>query len=619
MEQVKELIENMKYGELDSIEEESLTEVEQFFDESSEERKKEIADLFDIDIEDDDGWIIFFKECTDTYNGTSYSRAIESVINFINSRILPRMEKTSRVNFTMLAFRFDMSENIPKKYWEEIIGVKDEYAWRWACHHGSLNSLEKLVAIGVDVSVRNYQGFRWACRGQCYDVVHYLLKLQGNYQHHPMMEPTFYEDPELARYLIRVFIDTWRIPSNNSNVVAIKDACMAKVDWESKIFKYCEKWKQELQNAEKYKEAEIRRAISDLLRLRGERKVCGDTLLQSEGIVTKDNLSYITFNEAVDKYLLSDRFKEVWHPGSDGKVLDIVHPSLDPIIHGIAPSKDWNNMPSSLYFLQTAPISSKYQWPAVDVTVDDLGNIAISGNIGNLSRDLDKAIYDSITSSLKDVLPAFEDVLNANDCYYQSSRKRSYDEDDSKHNKISLRNRKLQVIVKIAEIRLKKGESYPGGSWHVEGTTNEKIVASAVCYTDIQGIYTSRLAFRKWIDEFEDLTSYQQNFHDPVAEINDVHDSESTIKPIGSLQAKKGRCIVFFNKYQHKVLPFTAKSDGMRRILCYFLVDPANHISEKKDNSPPLYDMAHFEKIIEERKKVLLQANYDETISLCEH
>ncbi|RDD36037.1 hypothetical protein TrispH2_012143, partial [Trichoplax sp. H2] len=233
--------------------------------------------------------------------------------------------------------------------------------------------------------------------------------------------------------------------------------------------------------------------------------------------------------------------------------------------------------------------------------------------------DLDKAIYDSITSSLKDVLPAFEDVLNANDCYYQSSRKRSYDGDDSKHNKISLRNRKLQVIVKIAEIRLKKGESYPGGSWHVEGTTNEKIVASAVCYTNIQGIYTSRLAFRKWIDQ-STLASYRSDFHEPVAEINDVHNSESIIKPIGSLQAKKGRCIVFFNKYQHKVLPFTAKSDGMRRILCYFLVDPANHISEKKDNSPPLYDMAHFEKIIAERKQVHLQSSslfgqFDETIN----
>ncbi|RDD37796.1 hypothetical protein TrispH2_009727, partial [Trichoplax sp. H2] len=296
MEEVKELMENMKYGDFDSIEEETITEIEQFFDKSSEERKKEIAKLFDIDIDDDGEWINFFR-----FSEDEYSSEAEPLFDFMSSRILPYMEKTSR--------------NIGK----EIIGVEDEYAWRWACHHGSIGSLEKLVAIGVDVSVRNYQGFRWACRGQCYDVVHYLLKLQGNYQHHPMMEPTFYEDPELARYLIRVFIDTWRIPSNNSNVVAIKDACMAKVDWESKIFKYCEKWKQELQNAEKYKEAEIRRAISDLLRLRGERKVCGDSLLQSEGIVTKDDLSYITFNEAVDKYLLSDRFKEVWHPGSDGK------------------------------------------------------------------------------------------------------------------------------------------------------------------------------------------------------------------------------------------------------------------------------------------------------------
>lgn len=67
----------------------------------------------------------------------------------------------------------------------------------------------------------------------------------------------------------------------------------------------------------------------------------------------------------------------------------------------------------------------------------------------------------------------------------------------------SLRGRKIQVIVKLANIILVRPErgcacsytdayspqtpetpNYPGGSWHVEGMSNEKIVASGIYYYD---------------------------------------------------------------------------------------------------------------------------------------
>jgi hypothetical protein len=48
---------------------------------------------------------------------------------------------------------------------------------------------------------------------------------------------------------------------------------------------------------------------------------------------------------------------------------------------------------------------------------------------------------------------------------------------------VVLRGRKLQVIVKLANIVLTPEKpTYPGGSWHVEGMKNEHIVASGIYY-----------------------------------------------------------------------------------------------------------------------------------------
>ncbi|KAG9404197.1 hypothetical protein AC1031_005736 [Aphanomyces cochlioides] len=73
----------------------------------------------------------------------------------------------------------------------------------------------------------------------------------------------------------------------------------------------------------------------------------------------------------------------------------------------------------------------------------------------------------------------------------------------------------FQVIVKIASIELTpENPKYPGGSWHIEGMTNESIAATGILYYDCENITTSKLAFRHafsppFIEEIE----YEQNEH----------------------------------------------------------------------------------------------------------
>jgi len=60
-----------------------------------------------------------------------------------------------------------------------------------------------------------------------------------------------------------------------------------------------------------------------------------------------------------------------------------------------------------------------------------------------------------------------------------------------------LRNRRLQVIVKLANIELTPSRPhYPGSSWHLEGAANEFIVATGIYYFEQTNITPSTLEFR---------------------------------------------------------------------------------------------------------------------------
>ncbi|BEJ15263.1 hypothetical protein CspHIS471_0410300 [Cutaneotrichosporon sp. HIS471] len=125
------------------------------------------------------------------------------------------------------------------------------------------------------------------------------------------------------------------------------------------------------------------------------------------------------------------------------------------------------------------------------------------------------------------------------------------------------KDKKLQVIIKLANIHLTPEKpSYSGGSWHIEGQLNERIVATALYYYDNDNITDSHLSFRTACDS-ESLCEnfeYGQNDHSPFTQIfgaNPGLDAHSTVLEFG------------------KVLTCEDKSKvGHRKIVALFLVDP---------------------------------------------
>ena len=220
-----------------------------------------------------------------------------------------------------------------------------------------------------------------------------------------------------------------------------------------------------------------------------------------------------------------------WHPGSDGLVLDLVHPSLYPIVYG----RTLGKMPSSGTATVLEPpkfegadpkfVSERFQWLPSDFSVDGEGKVTLtSPYINNVHPIRHKELYSVIPEILQFAIPMFERVLSdllrpllpmriatsggqgdggeeTADCiwengipYPNSSSEEEYDEDpdawfekrtfntpdakgkydgdlDIMNDRISLKDRTLQVIVKLANIVLTPEKpEYPGGKWHVEGS-----------------------------------------------------------------------------------------------------------------------------------------------------
>ena len=144
--------------------------------------------------------------------------------------------------------------------------------------------------------------------------------------------------------------------------------------------------------------------------------------------------------------------------------------------------------------------------------------------------------------------------------------------------RVSIRSRKLQVIVKLANIVLTPEQpQYPGGSWHVEGMKNERIVASGIYYFVSENISESRLAFRQACNEPE----YEQGDDRGVRIVYGLENERSLNQPLGSVRTQADRLIAFPNILQHRVQPFELADKsrvGRRKILVFFLVDPTDPV-----------------------------------------
>ncbi|CAF4827612.1 unnamed protein product, partial [Rotaria sp. Silwood2] len=142
------------------------------------------------------------------------------------------------------------------------------------------------------------------------------------------------------------------------------------------------------------------------------------------------------------------------------------------------------------------------------------GKVKIESYINNLHPTENKDLYELIEEIFETLIPLFNKVLTnlidnqtkqnriIVDPYSWYDNSNSYNafgnrpiklpdvgefqmpsSTSSKMSNIDLRGRKLQVIVKLANIVLTPDNpKYPGGVWHVEGMENEHIVATGIFY-----------------------------------------------------------------------------------------------------------------------------------------
>ncbi|MFI1458563.1 DUF4246 domain-containing protein [Streptomyces roseus] len=373
-----------------------------------------------------------------------------------------------------------------------------------------------------------------------------------------------------------------------------------------------------------------------------------------------------------------------WHPGSDGQVLDLVHPSLFCLVRGVsgAPEQAWQN-PTDHY--SRYEFSEKFQWLPTDVDVSDDGGVAFRSYVNNVHPELHgelaavlpdlfarmRPLLENVLTDLRHPRPlrieadpygwydsepeyperssfsdgeAFEEARRAweaaQDEWWENRRPVIPDapaftppEPPDAAARVDLRGRRLQVIVKLATIRLTPDKpEYPGGSWHVEGMLNERIVSTGIYYWDSENVTESRLSFRAALDD----PSYEQNDDNGLREVYGLEDEDALNQIWGSASTPAGRCLAFPNILQHRVGSFRLVDPGRpghRKILAFFLVDPSERIVSTSDVPPqqPWSDTStmtfeeakdYREQLMRERKFFVDEHNdqlYEREFSLCEH
>ncbi|MFE2263157.1 DUF4246 domain-containing protein [Streptomyces griseosporeus] len=373
-----------------------------------------------------------------------------------------------------------------------------------------------------------------------------------------------------------------------------------------------------------------------------------------------------------------------WHPGSDGQVLDLVHPSLFCLVRDVsgAPERAWQN-PTDRY--SKHEFSEKFQWLPTDVDVSDDGEVTFRSYVNNVHPERHHELASVLPDLFARFLPLWENVLTdlrhprplriEADPYgwYDSEPEypdRSSYSDDEAHAeavsaweeaqddwwenrrpvvpdapeftapevpgegaRVGLRGRRLQVIVKVASVHLTPDKpEYPGGSWHVEGMLNERIVSTGIYYFDSENITESRLSFRAALDD----PHYEQNDDNGMREVYGLENEDALNQVLGSAATPQGRCLAFPNILQHRVGSFRLADPtrpGHRKILAFFLVDPSEQIVSTSDVPPqqPWSDTstmtldeakAYREELMRERKFFVDEHNeqlYEREFSLCEH
>ncbi|KAL9652012.1 hypothetical protein ABK040_000353 [Willaertia magna] len=318
---------------------------------------------------------------------------------------------------------------------------------------------------------------------------------------------------------------------------------------------------------------------------------------QEEDLISKD------LTERLKKCLIE--FENVpeeqkdYHPGTDNQVLDLIHPSLYCYVKGVSEivgkgvekveEKKEEKEDDYRYYYRTPrekTFKVETQWLPTEFLLKENNEIEIQSYINNVDERKHKELYDVIGKIFSQFVPLFNRVIPLSNnkpldpfsLFRQHLEPKKEEDDSCKFPK------RLQVIVKAANIIVNQEKGYyPGGSWHIEGTPNENIVAAGIYYYESTNVKDSYLEFRSCIREFYD---YEQDDVKGAFEESGLHDGDLMFDLLGSVETKEGKCIAFPNTNQHRVkhfFPIDPSKPAIRKILVFFLVDPEKPIISTKD------------------------------------
>jgi hypothetical protein len=142
--------------------------------------------------------------------------------------------------------------------------------------------------------------------------------------------------------------------------------------------------------------------------------------------------------------------------------------------------------------------------------------------------------------------------------------------------RVSLRGQSLQVIVSIADYVLQPGQSYEG-NYHLDGMPNEDIIATIdITLHRDEEFQGGALEFKRGFLIKEVMNLMKANV--------DEFFLESC--PLGKVETKPGRVLVFPNTHIHRVcrsINVSANKTVKRRNIILFVVNPSTRLITKED------------------------------------
>ncbi|KAI8711598.1 hypothetical protein NCS52_01423700 [Fusarium sp. LHS14.1] len=358
-----------------------------------------------------------------------------------------------------------------------------------------------------------------------------------------------------------------------------------------------------------------------------------DTLLTQ---TLKDELK-----AAVETLENLQRLRKDWQPDTDGKVLNVVDPSIWPLVYGTSKILPDQHVPlegctdycgmgdeipqppkpmldrrrAMLLPLRMKAFGTRFQWLPCNIYLTD-EKPRISIYVNNLHPVRDAPLYSIIERLIEKSLPAWDIVFRSTDEAFQVSRfepikaiKYRCSAPETSHVRgkgffkrgvqttspgamVGRDVTQIQVIVKMANIHLAPEKpNYEGSPWQIEGQAIERICAKALFCYDRDNIADTPINFRTQGNR-EKLGTKLDCIYDDWPSIERVFAMEvhgTRLQDIGSVLTREGRAIFYANVYQNRLGPFelTDKtSPGHCKMLALFLVDPMNPISSTA-NIPP--------------------------------